>query len=272
MRALTIGTVALLVALALTAFAGQAAAQEGDAAGNASLSVSQQIDLVMTENREEIRQHVQDRGFEISLDRSENGSEVAQERLEQLHEQVEEAQRERQSLVKQLRNGTMTPQEFAAEVSKANRQISRAAESMERVENETERRGQPVNATEGLNESLRNAVKALKGKAAANVSVLDTAMQAHELASRARSGNFTGPEIAEFAQGLGMNRSRVGPPEGVGGPGAGKPDDVGKPDGAGPGSGDAGPGNGSAGGEAPDNGADRGGDQAGGGNAPGGPP
>lgn len=209
--------IALLALLALTVTAAPAAAQEGN--GNESLSIGQQVSLLATDNAHEVRNRVQDRAFDINMNRSENRTQVAQQRVTELHRVITDAQQERNRLVTQLQNGSITPQQFAARITSVNREIARTARSMERVENVSARAGVEVNATEGLNESLRNAVNALKNRAAANVSALDNAMQAHQLAQRARSGNFTGPEIAEFAREMGLNHSRIGPPEGVpGGP------------------------------------------------------
>ncbi|MBS1264145.1 MAG: hypothetical protein MAG715_01346 [Methanonatronarchaeales archaeon] len=228
MRGVTLGKIAgavllaLLTLLVMTTVATPAAAQEA----NDTVTIGQQISLVARDDGQSVRDHVQDLAFSISLNRSGDKAQVAQQRVQELHGSIMEAQEERQRLVEQLREGEISPGEFAVQIAEANREIARAAQSMERVENETERAGLDVNATEGLDESLRNAVEALRNRAAADVSVLDTAFQAHELARKARSGNFTGPEIAEFARGLGLNESRIGAPEGVpGGPpgGSGAP-------------------------------------------------
>lgn len=213
--------VALLVTLATGAIAAPAAAQENttDADGNETLTIGQQISLIAKDSTQGISSQVHDIVFQNRFRQAENKSQVAQERVQELHSHLMDAQEERQRLVHRLRNGSITPSEFATQITTVNRDVSRIAKSMNDVEETANRTSLEVNATEGLNQSLRNAVDALKNRAAANVSVLDNAVDAHGLAQRARSGNFTGPEIADFAKQFGLNRTRA---EGVpGGPGNG---------------------------------------------------
>jgi len=218
------GILIAVAALALMALAATPAAAQENTTDNESLTIGQQVSLIATDNAHEVRDQVQRRAFGITLNRSSNRSQVVQQRVQELHEQVRQRQQEREHLLQQLQNDTITPQQFAHRITVLNREVARTAQGFSNVERNAQRHGVNASPYTGLNQSLRGAIDALRNRAAANVSVLDNAMEAHRLAQRTRSGNFTGPEIAEFAKQLGFNKSRVGPPEGVpGGPPEGTP-------------------------------------------------
>jgi len=194
---------------------------EANASG---LALGHQISMLAREQGREMRHTVEGRAFGLTLNRTPNKTALVEQRAERIQNRVKQIQERRLTLVRQLQNGTMDCEEFASEMAILNRELVRNADSL----NETVRMGREMGAnvshayaTRGLNESLQNAVEAIRNRSAANVSVLNTARHAHRLAMRARSGNFTGPEISEFAHGLGLNEShvrRMGPPEGMPGP------------------------------------------------------
>ncbi|XGI84179.1 hypothetical protein ACEU6E_02710 [Halorutilales archaeon Cl-col2-1] len=177
------------------------------------LGLGHEISIALRSQRGYVEGAVERESFRLAFENASetNRSRVAEREVEMIHEEIADAHQERERLVEELQNGSISPTEFAMRMAEINTRVSEAGRSLGRVENVSERRNVSLNRSR-LNQT-RGLARGIVGNETPThprgLGPVETARRAMSLARNA--SNMTGHEVAQRARNLSRDRVHAPP-------------------------------------------------------------